>query len=242
MAIYTGIADTNGDFIVPFSSAYAAGQKIIVTAEKDAATKTIELFAPSGVTGGGAIQFSGDLSSFPNNIGEISLFDITGTIGNYCFFSTNANEMWAKATGLHLPDGVTDIGFYSLYGWALAKVLTLPNTLKTIGNQSFSNWSSLLTLTIPNNVTTIGADAFYNCSSLTSLTIGSSVNYINAGAFGELSSCNEITCLATVPPTITSSTFQSLKSTCIFKVPAASVNAYKAASNWSAFAARIQAI
>ncbi|QXW27223.1 leucine-rich repeat domain-containing protein [Acinetobacter johnsonii] len=242
MTVYTGTADANGDFIVNFSASYTSGQKVIVSAEKDGAAKNIELFAPSAVTGGGTIQFSGNLSSFPNNIGEISLFDIVGVIGNYCFFATNASEMWAKATGLHLPEGVTQIGFYSLYGWSLAKVLTLPKTLITIGNQSFSNWLSLLTLTIPNNVTTLGADAFYGCSSLTSLTIGSSVNYINAGAFGGLSSCNEITCLATVPPTITNTTFQSLKSTCIFKVPAGSVDSYKAVANWSAFAARIQAI
>ena len=39
-----GVADLNGDFTVPFSSNYTSGQKITVTAEKDSATKTIELF------------------------------------------------------------------------------------------------------------------------------------------------------------------------------------------------------
>lgn len=287
MATYTGVADANGDFTVPFSSNYTSGQKITVTAEKDSVTKSIELYAPSDTVGSSFIQFDGLLNDFPNNIGNVKISGIIGAIGNYAFYSTNAGEVWAKATGLEISPGITSIGTQAFKGWISAKKLSLPETLQTLGNfafdgwtygelldlppilsipnsafagwlnaktlilnsgtktvgpNSFSQWSSAISVTLPSTITSIAEGAFYGWGMLTNLIIPQSVLQIDSSAFYGLSSCTQITVLANTPPTIQSNTFSGLKSTCIFKVPAESVAAYQAAPNWSAFAARIQAI
>lgn len=219
MTIYTGVADANGDFKVPFSSNYTGGQKITVTAEKDGATKSIELFAPSDTLGGGAIQFSGSLANFPQDIGGVVLTGLSGDIGNTAFFSTFSGEWCAKATSLEIKDGVTSIGSSAFTGWTSSKSLILPEGLLTISQQAFQSWGAAKNLTLPSTITSLSSEVFSGWSS-----------------------CDEVICKAVNPPAITSTTFYKLKSTCIFKVPAASVAAYQAAANWSAFASRIQAI
>ena len=219
MTTYTGIADSNGNFNILFSTSYTDGQKVIVTSEKDAATKTIELYAPSDTTGGGAIQFSGTLVNFPANIGGVIISGLSGSIGNTAFFSSFAGEWCAKATSLEIKSGITSIGSSAFAGWSLSKSLILPEGLLTISQQAFQNWVSATNLSLPSTLTSLANEVFSGWSS-----------------------CNEVICKAINPPTITSTTFLNIKSTCIFKVPAASVDSYKAAANWSAFAARIQAI
>ena len=264
MAIYTGVADANGDFNIPFSANYTGGQKVTVTAEKDAATKTIELFAPSSVTGGGSITFSGNLVNFPANIGIISLeSSISGQISNYAMQSANnADSIFKKSTGLNIKGAVTSIGQYAFYGWINATSLVLPSTLTTIMNDAFSGWGNLLSLTIPDSVTSIGEFAFSNCKKVTSLTLPNAITSISGSAFysfealpslilpasissiGEynfygLKSCNEIVCLRATPPTLATQVFGQLKAGCVFKVPSGSLAAYKSAPGWSAFSAQM---
>ncbi|WP_180073760.1 MULTISPECIES: leucine-rich repeat protein [unclassified Acinetobacter] len=245
MAIYTGIADANGDFTVPFLSNYTGGQKVTVTAEKDAAIKTIELFAPSDTTGGGVIQFSGNINNFPLNIGEITIsglsgiiqdssFDATTSFGNTNMFSkakgleliggissvsSNAFRNWIESLFLILPDSIESIGVRSFLGWSKATTLKLPSSLKTVNQLGFSGWEELLVLDLPETLLTCGPSAFYG-----------------------LTACHTLICRATTPPEIQSTTFEGLDASCIIKVPAGSVAAYQAAAKWSVFAARIQAI
>lgn len=243
MATYTGVADANGDFSVPFSFNYTSGEKITVIAEKNSAVKSIELYAPSEVVGGGIIQFSGTLDNFPQNIGVITVSGIT-TINSFGLYAAdNANTtLFKRATGLVLSDGLVSIGQSALGGWGFAKSLSLPNTLQTIGNSAFSGWVGLTSIVIPDSVKYILSYAFYSNNSVLNVTLGSALLSIGEYGLKDLFNCNQITCFATTPPEIQATTFANLKSTCIFKVPAASVAAYKAAANWSAFASRIQAI
>ena len=88
------------------------------------------------------------------------------------------------------------------------------------GNEDLINLieRDITSLSIPDGTTKIGYGAFYNCSRLTSVTIK-----------------------ATTPPTLTSGAFNDTNN-CPIYVPAESVDAYKTATNWSAYADRIQAI
>lgn len=94
---------------------------------------------------------------------------------------------------------------------------------------------------IPNGTTTIGGGAFNYCSSLTSVTIPDSVTSIDNAAFKDCSSLTSITIQATTPPTLGKQAFDNTNN-CPIYVPAESVEAYKAATNWSSLADRIQAI
>ena len=118
---------------------------------------------------------------------------------------------------------------------------TIPDGTTKIGYGAFFSCSSLTSVTIPNSVTSIGGSAFNSCSSLTSVTISNSVTSIGYSAFSFCSRLTSVTIKATTPPTLTSGAFDDTNN-CPIYVPAESVDAYKTATNWSAYADRIQAI
>lgn len=240
MATYTGIADANGDFTVPFSSSYTSGQKVTVAAEKGAAIKTIELYAPSEVVGNKSnIEVSGNWDDFPANIGKVTI-TVSGSIAVGAFGYMDKNYGFSNATDLEIK-GCSRIGSYAFNSWGKIKSLTLDVSVKIIDSFAFEACSQLQNIVLP-GVVNVGNGAFRYCRAALSLDIGADIITIGGAAFEYMSSCNQVICRALSPPTIASNSFGNIKSTCIFKVPAASVAAYKAAPNWSNYAARIEAI
>ena len=242
MPTFIATADANGDFTVPFLASYTAGQKITVTAEKDSAIKTIELYAPSDTTGG-VLSFGGSLLDFPLNITSVTIKQISGSISNESFSALGSpNTFMGKATSLVIDCDINNIGFYSFSGWPLVKTVQLPPTLLNIGEGAFYSCGGLESLVFPNGLQTIEQDAFNNCTSILNITFGTGLTSIGANAFAYLAKAVSVTCLATTPPTIQASTFTGIKSTVKYYVPAASLAAYKAAPIWKTFASKIYAI
>lgn len=266
MATYTGIADANGDFTVPFSSNYTSGQRITVTAEKDSATKSIELYAPSAVTGGGALQFTGSLIDFPNNITGMKISsEIETVIKATCFQITSGVPLFfSKLKTLEIASSITTIEANAFYGWSFCNNLILSDQLITVGDGAFQGWSSAVSVAFPPSLQNLSNYAFYGFSSMLELDLSmTKISYINAFAFAlwvnarvvklpatvtelngysfqNLQSCESFSILSPSPPYLSDTALSGLSASCIIKVPASSVNAYK--SSWSAFAARIQAI
>lgn len=83
------------------------------------------------------------------------------------------------------------------------------------------------------------AQMFSNCSSVISHHV---FTVTGAVVFSNNNSCESLTIDSETPPTIANNTITGLKADCIIYVPAASVDAYKAAQYWSARASYIQAI
>ena len=100
----------------------------------------------------------------------------------------------------------------------------------------------MASINIPNGVTSIGETVFHTCSALTSITIPSSVTSIGQSTFYGCSSLASVTVEATTPPTAGASLFYNTHADLVIYVPAGSVDTYKAASGWSDYASRIQAI
>lgn len=121
----------------------------------------------------------------------------------------------------------------------------IPNTVTAIDSWAFYRSYNLTSITIPNSVTSINERAFERCQYLTNITIGSGVTSIGDYAFifenYAAAYKKTVTVLATTPPTMGSSVFFNSNLTAIY-VPAESVKTYKAASGWSTYASRIQAI
>lgn len=217
MATYTGVADSNGDFTIPFSQNYTSGQKVTVTAEKLGAEKSIELFAPSDTTGGGIIQFSGDMTNFPNNIGVVTLSsEVSGIIRSYCFSAeTNAEVFWRGATGLILKGEITAIYYSAFNSWTKAKILELPPKIQIIDSFAFANWGAVSNLILPETLTSIGNFAL----PVSGLTL--------------------LKCLPSVPPSTSGNSLAGLPNACVIEVPSASLFAYQTAANWSAHASKM---
>lgn len=261
MPIYTGLADENGDFIVPFSASYTSGQKVTVIAEKNGATKSIELFAPSEVVGGdSALKFSGALINFPDDCGDITISKLKN-IQVYAFMS------FPKLTGIEIKSDVetisanafrfpnappvkfvrlhsnqlTSIGDTAFYAMTSCTELEI-NSVKSIGVQAFFNMNKVTNLSLPEGLLTVSSGAFYAWTSLKKAIFPSTLISLGPNSCYSWSNCDEIILNAVSPPAISADTFNGLKGACVFKVPAGSVSAYQSAANWSVYAARIQAI
>ena len=148
-------------------------------------------------------------------------------------------------TSLTIPDSVTTIGNRAFYYCSSLTSVTIPDSVTTIGEQAFRNCRSLTSVTIGDSLTTIGNNAFWYCDSLTSVTIPDSVTTIGEDAFYECSSLTSVYCKATTPPSLGDDAFTYynygyvLNIGCAIYVPAKSVEAYKAAENWSEYASYI---
>ena len=112
------------------------------------------------------------------------------------------------------------------------------------GVLKFFAYGGLTEYTIPEGVTTIGAQAFYgavyqgNNTSLESLTLPESVTKLEPLAIFDKKIKN-IYCMATEPPTMDGAAFNLSNVEMRIYVPAASVEAYKTAEDWSRYAQRI---
>ena len=157
-----------------------------------------------------------------------------------------------------IPDTVTEIEYGAFSYCKQLASITLPLGLQKISDRVFAQCTSLTSITIPAAVTMLGSEAFQGCESLaymdiqanatvipdsfaegcqlTELTIPASVASIGNYAFAGIN-VNQmtLTVLPTTPPTLGSIAF-TLATGSVIKVPAASVAAYKAATNWSSYA------
>ncbi len=208
---------------------------------------------PSGLTYIGFHAFA-----YCRNLPSVTIPNSVTTIGAGAFTHDSG------LTSVNIPNGVTEIKESTFTDCIALSSMTLPNNVTSIGNSAFTNChaltsinipsgvtsmsdyafyncSGLTNITIPSGVTSIGRQAFYGCSSLTSITIPSGVTTIGGWAFAYCSALNSVTCLATTPPTAGLQPFYT-NNNCPIYVPSASVDAYKAATNWSEYASRIQAI
>ncbi len=123
----------------------------------------------------------------------------------------------AGLTSFNVPDGVERILTRAFYGYEGLTYISLPSSLLYINGEAFQG-SGIVNITIPENVQNIYWGAFRNCTSLQS-----------------------VTCLAVNPPAGGDGMFDNTGN-CPILVPSGSVDAYKNADYWSAYADRIQAM
>ena len=146
-------------------------------------------------------------------------------------------------TSYVVTDPITGVGNYALYnGFSQIGRLILPESATYIGSQAFGQ-TQIDTLGLPAHLKEIRDEAFYAMYGLISLTVPEEVETIGSRAFGQAGrdygGLYNITFLPTVPPVIKEDTFAELLGDGPFFVPAESVEAYKTARYWSAYADRI---
>lgn len=157
--------------------------------------------------------------------------------------------------------GVTSLSQYAFSGCTSLKKINLEN-IKTLegynfvsaldgtevrmpklssikNNQAFYR-SGVTVLDFTGSTFTITKDAFAEASSrLTKVILPNTIISIGWTAFAYCKSLKTFIVLASTPPGLQSDTFRSTNSTFIIYVPDNSVEAYKTATNWSAYANKI---
>ena len=167
------------------------------------------------------------------NLASITIGSGVTTIGKSVFLN-NYN-----LTSVSIPDNVTSLDQQAFSYCSGLTSVTIGSGVTSIGQSAFNGCRSLTNIAIPDSVTSIGNSAFYNCTSLSSCTIGSGVTSIGSSVFYGCNYLMGVTIEATTPPTLGNN---ALSGYFPIYVPCDSVNTYKAASGWSSYASRIQAI
>ena len=161
----------------------------------------------------------------------------TVTIGNSVTSIEEGAFYWCtNLASITIPNSVTSIGRYAFAHCRSLTTVTIPNSVTSIEEGAFKECSGLSTVTIGNSVTSIGEGAFLDCTGLSTVTIGNSVTSIGNYAFEGCFKLSDFYCYAEKVPTTGSDVFKNaLFSWTTLHVPAASINAYKAAYQWKGF-------
>lgn len=184
----------------------------------------------NGITGIGNQAFRNCRS-----LASITIPSGVTSIGGSAFYNCRS------LASITIPDGVTSIGRQTFYYCYSLESITIPDGVTDIGNYAFANCESLASITIPNGVTTIKSSAFANCESLASITIPNGVTSIKTYAFYY---CGGIAFYdfsnhTSVPALSSTTAFEEIAADCQIRVPAALVDTWKAATNWSTYASYI---
>ena len=170
------------------------------------------------------------------NYSNISNIDLNGVtlIGDYAFRKASG------FTSITIPPSVTTFGSHAFESVSGLNSVTIDYASNaTLKSSQFTD-SSITSLTIGSHPTSIGDSMFRKCTKLTTLVIPSNISSIDGYAFDGCTGLRSITVESTTPPTLGSNVFNN--TSCPIYVPSGSVNAYKAASGWSNYKSRIQAI
>lgn len=169
---------------------------------------------PSSVVSIGAQAFYGSPIS-----SSLNLHNLT-TIGSRAFDGSNISEIVSLGNITEIPDG----------GWVSSQHRGV-----------FSRNENLSSVVLPETLTKVGYGAFSYCTSLSEITLPSSITSIGEGAFRN-TNLSTLICLATTPPDLASGFSNSpiASGTGYIYVPDASVDAYKAATNWATYADQIK--
>ena len=176
------------------------------------------------------------------------------TIGENAFYNC------AELVSVGDLSKVTSLGVGSFNRCAALVSVNLSNKITSLPNEVFIRCSSITSVGDLSNVTSVGKYALAYCQKLASVNLSSATsigNYalregraLTSLEFGNLTSLGEgalsfctnlasVVIRATTPPTLGTNAFQETNN-CPIYVPDASVDAYKAATNWSALASRIK--
>ena len=154
-----------------------------------------------------------------------------------------AYYMYFKLQQIHLPNSLIDLGGGdTFYQCESLQSIIFPNAIKKIVYECCQNCYALASIHFPQALTQIDGYAFKNCRSLEQIRLPSGCSSIAIQAFNSCTKLSTIIIEAQTPPTLQSAVFDNNASGRLFYVPDASVDAYKAATNWSTYADQIKGL
>lgn len=166
---------------------------------------------------------------------QVTIPNSVTKINSYAFGGCSA------LTSIHIPKSVVQMHGYAFQGCSSLASVTFDkeSPLISIPDYAFQNGSKIPSIALPDNIKTIGSGAFRSCTGLSSVSVGASVTHINSYAFYDCKALKRFVLKTTTPPLVQSNTFGNTPTDCVFVVPYGYGDAYKTATNWSAYADQI---
>ena len=239
---------------------YAASGEYVIKLTVDG---TMGFYGDFSSSGGSAIlRYSSSDDNrnrvYQNSVQKIEIGNGVTSIGDSAFYSCNSLESITipdsvtnigesafdrcySLASITIADGVTSIGGYAFDSCYSLASITIPDGVTSIGDYAFRNCYSLESITMPNGITSIGTSVFDSCHSLASITIPGSVTSIEDYAFYRCfgAAFFDFTACTTVPVLASTTVFDDISADYQIRVPAALVDEWKAATNWSTYADHI---
>lgn len=182
-------------------------------ASRQAIATAIEQKGGTVAQGDGFSQFATEISNLPS-----------GGSGNPLLTSIDVSD-FTGTTFNAVSNYVTDV--------------TIPSGVTSIAGNAFQYATRLTSIEFPSSLTRIESRAFQGAGISTTITIPSNVTLVNSYAFADIQNIPSAILEPTTPPLLGNYAF--FGSYPIY-VPAASVDTYKADTNWSSLASRIYPI
>ena len=213
-----------------------------------------------------SLVVDGVLSAFaPYDLTTYAIPEGVTKVGYYVF--SNCSNL----TQITIPDGVTIIDSGAFWSCTSLSSITIPESVIAIGDGVFGGCTNLAefngafatedklalivegsfisaahkalpdTYSIPSNVNGIRGYAFFGSSALANVTIPEGVTLLDLGAFYACEALVEVHSQPVTPPTFGHQALDGAPDELKIYVPASSVDAYRQADGWYAFAEKIVA-
>ncbi|MDE6732963.1 MAG: leucine-rich repeat domain-containing protein [Oscillospiraceae bacterium] len=101
-------------------------------------------------------------------------------------YNNIVRDCWDTSGEITVPDGVTEIGDYSLAFQKEITKITLPSSVRVINDGAFNGCEKLTEIVIPEGVEELGALIFDGCKSLKKIDLPDSVSSIDGMAFADI--------------------------------------------------------
>lgn len=102
---------------------------------------------------------------------------------NPIYFTANLYLDGEEVTDLKIPESITELKDYALYGFKGMKTIEIPTSVTSIGKYALGCCTMLLTLEIPSSVTSLGENMIYQSNSLMHLTLPDKLKVVPANSF-----------------------------------------------------------
>lgn len=201
-------------------------------------------------------QHMGDITDLPDTIkevGESAFAGVSNLTSLPSALEVAGKSSFAGCSGLALtalPSNLREINYYSFYNCSKLAITELPESLEVLGSGAtyvdggcFASCKAIPSILIHDGITSTPTQCFMDCTGITTADLPSTLSLIKSALFHRCSKLTTIYCRATNPPTMQGyDGFGTTSALAHVYVPAASVDAYKTATNWTKYASIISAI
>ena len=180
-----------------------------------------------------AQNFANEIKNLPSGggSGDIVITANNGVYGG----TTDANTRYEAYIG----GKITELGAAAFGGDKRIIKLSMSDNITKIGVNTFLNCSNLADVRLSNIIATVDSNSFGG-PAITEIILPNAVTGIGSGAFNSCNTLRRAIIRPLSPPRLWGASFENNAADRLIYVPDESVDAYKSATNWAAYADAIR--